>query len=151
MTSTRPNGTQSGHSAAFRPLEPVQRNCYGHASIGQPNLKDSVAIAIDGEIFQDAWLKPIPPEAEVLVIPQIVRRRIRPPTREATFRSSEHALAATAPCKIVLAEVLGADTKAAVHPIPPIRAACSNAAAGVWIKFLGDVKLSTPGLPLFGR
>ena len=29
-------------------------------------------IAIDGEIFQDAWLEPIPPEAEVHVIPQIV-------------------------------------------------------------------------------
>jgi molybdopterin converting factor small subunit len=38
----------------------------------QPHLADGVAIAIDGEIFQDAWLEPIPPESEVHVIPQIV-------------------------------------------------------------------------------
>jgi molybdopterin synthase sulfur carrier subunit len=38
----------------------------------QPHLKDGVAIAIDGEIFQDAWLEPIPPGSEVHVIPQIV-------------------------------------------------------------------------------
>jgi molybdopterin synthase sulfur carrier subunit len=38
----------------------------------EPHLKDGVAIAIDGEIFQDAWLEPIPPESEVHVIPQIV-------------------------------------------------------------------------------
>jgi sulfur-carrier protein len=38
----------------------------------QPHLKDGVAIAIDGEIFQDAWLEPIPPDSEVHVIPQIV-------------------------------------------------------------------------------
>ena len=37
-----------------------------------PHLKDGVAIAIDGEIFQDAWLEPIPPDSEVHVIPQIV-------------------------------------------------------------------------------
>ena len=38
----------------------------------KPHLADGVAIAIDGEIFQDAWLQPIPPESEVHVIPQIV-------------------------------------------------------------------------------
>jgi molybdopterin converting factor small subunit len=38
----------------------------------EPHLKDSVAVAIDGEIFQDAWLEPIPPESEVHIIPQIV-------------------------------------------------------------------------------
>ena len=31
-------------------------------------LKDGAAIAIDGEIFQDAGLEPIPAEAEVHVI-----------------------------------------------------------------------------------
>jgi hypothetical protein len=36
------------------------------------HLAEGVAIAIDGEIFQDAWLEPIPPESEVHVIPQIV-------------------------------------------------------------------------------
>ena len=38
----------------------------------KPHLGDGVAIAIDGEIFQDAWLEPIPPDSEVHVIPQIV-------------------------------------------------------------------------------
>jgi sulfur-carrier protein len=38
----------------------------------EPHLKDGVAVAIDGEIFQDAWLEPIPPGSEVHVIPQIV-------------------------------------------------------------------------------
>ncbi|HEX5078795.1 MAG TPA: MoaD/ThiS family protein [Geminicoccaceae bacterium] len=38
----------------------------------EPHLADGVAIAIDGEIFQDAWLEPIPPDSEVHIIPQIV-------------------------------------------------------------------------------
>jgi hypothetical protein len=38
----------------------------------RPHLADGVVIAIDGEIFQDAWLEPIPPDSEVHVIPQIV-------------------------------------------------------------------------------
>jgi hypothetical protein len=38
----------------------------------QPHLKDGVAVAIYGEIYQDAWLQPIPPDGEVHVIPQIV-------------------------------------------------------------------------------
>jgi hypothetical protein len=37
-----------------------------------PHLADGVAVAIDGEIFQDAWLEPTPPDTEVHVIPQIV-------------------------------------------------------------------------------
>jgi molybdopterin synthase sulfur carrier subunit len=37
-----------------------------------PHLKDGVAVAIDGEIFQDAWLEPVPPDSEVHIIPQIV-------------------------------------------------------------------------------
>jgi molybdopterin synthase sulfur carrier subunit len=36
-----------------------------------PHLADGVAVAIDGEIYQDAWLEPIPPESEVHVIPKI--------------------------------------------------------------------------------
>ena len=36
-----------------------------------PHLEEGVAVAIDGEIFQDAWLEPIPPESEVHVIPKI--------------------------------------------------------------------------------
>src|SRR5690606_23134604 len=31
----------------------------------------SVAVAIDRQIYQDAWLEPIPPDSEVHLIPQI--------------------------------------------------------------------------------
>jgi hypothetical protein len=41
------------------------------------HLKNGVAI--DGEIFQDAWLEPIPPDSEVHVIPQIVGASCRAP------------------------------------------------------------------------
>jgi molybdopterin converting factor small subunit len=36
-----------------------------------PHLEEGVAVAIDGEIFQDALLEPIPPGAEVHLMPQI--------------------------------------------------------------------------------
>ncbi len=37
-----------------------------------PHLEqDSFAIAIDGEIFQDAWFAPIGPDSEVHLIPAI--------------------------------------------------------------------------------
>jgi molybdopterin converting factor small subunit len=37
----------------------------------KPHLEEGVAVAIDGEIFQDALLEPIPPGAEVHLMPQI--------------------------------------------------------------------------------
>lgn len=37
----------------------------------KPHLADGLAVAIDGEIFQDAWLEPIPPDSEVHLIPRI--------------------------------------------------------------------------------
>lgn len=33
--------------------------------------KDSFAIAIDGEIYQDAWLEPLRPDSEVHLVPPI--------------------------------------------------------------------------------
>ncbi len=36
-----------------------------------PHLESGVAVAIDGEIFQEALLEPIPPDAEVHLMPQI--------------------------------------------------------------------------------
>jgi sulfur-carrier protein len=36
-----------------------------------PHLDDGFAIAIDGEIFQDAWFAPIGPDSEVHFIPAI--------------------------------------------------------------------------------
>jgi molybdopterin converting factor small subunit len=36
-----------------------------------PHLNDGYAIAIDGEIFQDAWFAPIGPDSEVHLVPAI--------------------------------------------------------------------------------
>ena len=37
----------------------------------KPHLEAGLAVAIDGQIYQDAWLEPIPPESEVHLLPQI--------------------------------------------------------------------------------
>jgi molybdopterin converting factor small subunit len=36
-----------------------------------PHLEDGLAVAINGQIYQDALLQPIPPDAEVQILPQI--------------------------------------------------------------------------------
>jgi sulfur-carrier protein len=36
-----------------------------------PHLNEGYAIAIDGEIFQDAWFAPIGPDSEVHLVPAI--------------------------------------------------------------------------------
>ena len=36
-----------------------------------PHLEDGLAVAIDGQIYQDTWLESIPADAEVHVLPQI--------------------------------------------------------------------------------
>jgi molybdopterin synthase sulfur carrier subunit len=36
-----------------------------------PHLEEGIAVAIDGQIYQDAWLEPIPPGSEVHILPQI--------------------------------------------------------------------------------
>jgi len=36
-----------------------------------PHLQEGVAVAIDGQIYQDALLEPIEPGSEVFIIPQI--------------------------------------------------------------------------------
>ncbi len=37
----------------------------------QPHLEQGIAVAINGQIFQDALFEKIPPDSEVHVIPQI--------------------------------------------------------------------------------
>ena len=37
----------------------------------KPHLEEGVAVAIDGQIYQDAWLEPIPPGSEVYLLPQL--------------------------------------------------------------------------------
>jgi molybdopterin synthase sulfur carrier subunit len=41
-----------------------------HPALG-PHLQDGVAVAIDGQIYQDSLLEPIGPDSEVFVLPQI--------------------------------------------------------------------------------
>ena len=41
-----------------------------HPELGR-HLKDGVAVAIDGQIYQDSLLEPIGPDSEVFVLPQI--------------------------------------------------------------------------------
>jgi sulfur-carrier protein len=41
-----------------------------HPGLG-PNLEDGVAVAIDGQIYQDVLLEPIGPDSEVFLLPQI--------------------------------------------------------------------------------
>lgn len=36
-----------------------------------PHLEEGLAVAIDGEIFQDDWFAPIGPDSEVHLMPQI--------------------------------------------------------------------------------
>ena len=37
----------------------------------QPHLQEGVAVAIDGQIYQDALFQPIGPASEVFLLPQI--------------------------------------------------------------------------------
>ena len=41
-----------------------------HPALG-PHLEEGVAVAIDGQIYQDTLLEPIGPNSEVFVLPQI--------------------------------------------------------------------------------
>jgi len=41
-----------------------------HPALGR-HLEEGVAVAIDGQIYQDTLLEPIEPDSEVFVIPQI--------------------------------------------------------------------------------
>jgi len=41
-----------------------------HPELAQP-LEHDVAVAIDGELYQDALLQPIAPDSEVILLPKI--------------------------------------------------------------------------------
>ena len=41
-----------------------------HPAIGR-HLDDGIAVAIDGQIYQDSLLEPIRPDSEVFLLPQI--------------------------------------------------------------------------------
>ncbi len=37
----------------------------------KPHLEEGLAVAIDGQIYQDAWFEPISPDSEVHLVPRI--------------------------------------------------------------------------------
>jgi molybdopterin synthase sulfur carrier subunit len=37
----------------------------------KPHLEEGVAVAMNGQIYQDAWLEPVLPDSEVHLLPQI--------------------------------------------------------------------------------
>ena len=37
----------------------------------RPHLKEGIAVALDGQIFQDAWLEKVSAETEMHIIPRI--------------------------------------------------------------------------------
>ena len=45
-----------------------------HPALG-PHLEEGVAVAIDGQIYQDALLEPIGADSEVFILPQIAGGR----------------------------------------------------------------------------
>jgi molybdopterin converting factor small subunit len=47
-----------------------QRLVQLHPALG-PHLDEGIAVAIDGQIYQDALLEPIGPDSDVYLLPQI--------------------------------------------------------------------------------
>ncbi|MDH3472059.1 MAG: MoaD/ThiS family protein [Rhodospirillales bacterium] len=37
----------------------------------KPILDKGVAVAIDGQIYRNAWLEPVPPDSEVFILPRL--------------------------------------------------------------------------------
>lgn len=37
----------------------------------RPHLEQGIAVAVDGEIYQDGWLEPIAPDSEVHLLPRL--------------------------------------------------------------------------------
>ena len=52
------------------PVTPIRRSVLTVTFLGS-QIEESLAVAIDGEIFQDAYLAPLNPESEIYLIPKI--------------------------------------------------------------------------------
>lgn len=37
----------------------------------EPRIEEGLAVSIDGDIYRDSWQQPLPPNAEVYVMPRI--------------------------------------------------------------------------------
>ena len=49
----------------------LMRGVGEHYPALKPHLEKGMAVAIDGQIYQDAWFQPVGPDSEVHLLPQI--------------------------------------------------------------------------------
>jgi len=73
--SAGPQGAQCVSAAEFAVVLPNRKQLFDrlaelHPEIG-PHLQEGVAVAIDGQIYQDSLLETIGPDSEVFILPQI--------------------------------------------------------------------------------
>ncbi len=64
-------GAPSEVEVAARDVRQLLRELAALYPALEPHLESGYAIAIDGEIFQDAWFAPIGPDSEVHLVPAI--------------------------------------------------------------------------------
>ena len=63
-------GVAEFHLSATSVKQLFQQLAELHPALG-PHLEEGVAVAIDGQIYQDTLHEPIAPDSEVFVLPQI--------------------------------------------------------------------------------
>ena len=63
-------GVAEFHLAASSVKQLFQQLSELHPAL-EPHLAEGVAVAIDGQIYQDALFQPIRPDSEVFLLPQI--------------------------------------------------------------------------------
>ena len=63
-------GVAEFHLSATSVKQLFQQLSELHPALG-PHLEEGVAVAIDGQIYQDALFQPIGPSSEVFLLPQI--------------------------------------------------------------------------------
>ena len=63
-------GVAEFHLSATSIKQLFQQLAERHPALG-PHLEEGVAVAIDGQIYQDSLLEPIGPDSEVFILPQI--------------------------------------------------------------------------------
>ncbi len=75
VTLAGPLQTAAGGQSEFELEAANIRELLTRLSEDHPKLKPvidkGVTVAIDGEIYRDAWFQPIPPDSEVYILPRM--------------------------------------------------------------------------------
>jgi sulfur-carrier protein len=75
VTLTGPLKTAAGESGPFDIEATTIRGLLQALAVRFPDLapliEDGVAVAVDGEIYQDAWLTPVGSQSEVHILPPL--------------------------------------------------------------------------------